>query len=165
MYPLIREILTGDELERSVEIIRAAFETETANLDIAEANCPVYPAYLKLDQFKQMIDDGLTPFGLFVDGVQAGVVAIGRSKSGKHTLKKLAVLPQYRHCGYGRMLVDFVLERVREDGGGTLMIALVAENAVLKRWYEACGFRQTETKRYEHLPFAVTFMEMDIQKG
>ncbi len=40
-----------------------------------------------------------------------------------------------------------------------MSVGLVDENAVLKRWYAALGFRETGKKRFAHLPFTVCFME------
>jgi hypothetical protein len=50
----------------------------------------------------------------------------------------------------------------RAAGGRKLSIGVVDENAVLKRWYAAQGFRETGRKRFPHLPFTVSFMEKGV---
>ncbi len=77
-------------------------------------------------------------------------------------IEKLAVLPEDRHSGFGRMLMDLALDHVRERGGKTISISLIDENRVLKRWYQDYGFVETEVRRFEHPPFAVCFMEKRV---
>lgn len=43
-----------------------------------------------------------------------------------------------------------------------IKIGIVEENTILKEWYEKIGFVHTGTKKFEHLPFTVGFMEIEI---
>ena len=38
----------------------------------------------------------------------------------------------------------------------------IIESSILKDWYTAYGFTHTGTQKFEHLPFAVGFMELDV---
>ena len=43
-----------------------------------------------------------------------------------------------------------------------IKIGIVEENTVLKEWYKTFGFVHTGTRKYEHLPFTVGFMELEL---
>jgi ribosomal protein S18 acetylase RimI-like enzyme len=77
-------------------------------------------------------------------------------------MDKLAVLPEYRHKGYGRRLVEFVLDDVKRHKGERVALGIINESTVLKNWYIGNGFAETGTKKFEHLPFTVCFMEKSL---
>jgi len=77
-------------------------------------------------------------------------------------MEKLAILPEYRHKGFGKKLVDFVFDYVRRENGAKVSIGFINENSVLKGWYKDYGFVETNVKQFEHLPFLVCFMERKI---
>jgi ribosomal protein S18 acetylase RimI-like enzyme len=157
----IKEITDGS-LEKSVEIIQRSFQTVADEMGLTRENCPVYPAFITLEKLEELKTRGAVFFGLFTDGEQTGFVAVEKERDGQYYLKRLAVLPEFRHAGLGRGLIDFVIEHVRNTGSKTLCIAIVNEQAVLKNWYQEMGFRETSVREFEHLPFTVCFMEMDI---
>ena len=76
--------------------------------------------------------------------------------------EKLAVLPQYRHNGYGKKLIAFAKEKAKEMGAAKITIGIIEENARLKNWYASNGFIHTGTREFSHLPFIVGFMEYPI---
>ena len=80
-------------------------------------------------------------------------------------MNDVSILPDYRHFGYGKELLDFCKDKVREFGGNKITIGLIEENTILKEWYIANGFVHTGTKVFEHLPFTVGFMEWEVCKS
>jgi ribosomal protein S18 acetylase RimI-like enzyme len=156
------EEITGGNLENNVEIIRRSFQTIADELGLTRENCSVYPAFTTPEKLKELRTRDAVFFGLFVDGHQAGFVAVEKEKDGKYYMKRLAVLPEYRHGGAGRKLIDFVIDYVKNAGIRTLSIAIVNEQSVLKDWYKDMGFNEISIKEFEHLPFTVCFMEMNI---
>jgi ribosomal protein S18 acetylase RimI-like enzyme len=77
-------------------------------------------------------------------------------------LEHLAVLPRQRRRGLGRALVAYVLTEARCAGLHRVSIGIIAEHVELKAWYHDIGFNEGETKDFAHLPFRVTFMELNI---
>jgi len=157
----IREI-TGEKLDKSVAIIQRAFGTVADEMGYTEALVPVFPAFTTIEKLKELKARGAVFFGLFVDGKQVGFVAVEKENDGKYYMKRLAVPPELRHRGYGRELVNHVIEYVRNKGHQKLHITIVDENPVLKNWYLGMGFKETLVRKFEHLPFNVSFMELDI---
>ncbi len=156
----IREI-TSEELDASAAIIRAAFGTVAKEMGYTEEIVPVFPAFTTLEKLKVLKDRGAVFFGLFLDGKQVGFVA-AENESGKYYIKRLSVLPEYRHGGFGRQMVNHIIEYVKSQGHHKLHLTMVDENPVLKDWYLGMGFRETAVQKFEHLPFMVSFMELEI---
>jgi len=74
-------------------------------------------------------------------------------------LERLAVLPQKRHQGFGKMLVTHVFEEAKSIGCQSVGIGIISKEHQLKKWYGKIGFKEGITRSFEHLPFDVTFME------
>ena len=165
MVTLERSIIeiTHDALDVSVDIIRRAFGTVADEIGITLENCPAFPAFITVEKLEEMRERGGVFFGFFTDGLQVGFVAVEKERDDQYYLKRLAVLPEYRHAGFGRELVDFVIDYVNNQGISRLCIAIVNEQTGLKDWYKKMGFRETSVREFEHLPFSVCFMETEIK--
>jgi ribosomal protein S18 acetylase RimI-like enzyme len=74
----------------------------------------------------------------------------------------LAVLPRYRQKGYGRALVQHGFAEATKRDANRVEIAIIAQQTELKIWYEKFGFTAFRTKTFEHLPFDVTFMFINL---
>ncbi len=77
-------------------------------------------------------------------------------------LERLSILPEFRHQGLGKMLVKQIVDKAIELKIKTIGIGIIAEQEELKKWYESLNFVLTGTKRFEHLPFTVGFMEFSV---
>ena len=65
----------------------------------------------------------------------------------------------------GRALVRHALSRAKDLGVRRVGIGMIAQDTELKDWYKRIGFAEGETKAFSHLPFGVTFMSYDLEKG
>ena len=158
---MIRE-LNGVSLEKSVAIIRSAFGKVADELGITIENVPMFPAFITIERLEEIRARGAVLFGLFSNGSQVGVVAVEKQDTGEYHLRRLAVLPEHWHGGLGRELVDFIIDYVRKLGVKKLYLGMVNEHTVLKNWYQSMGFIEIELKKFEHLPFTVCFMALEI---
>ena len=149
---MIREITGERELRESVRVIRDSFITVATELNLD----------ISLTTLKSMKERGIRVFGLFQDGRQIGFVAIEKADDNLYYMEKLAVLPEYRHRGFGKMLMDFVFEYVRGKNGEKVSIGIINKNSTLKTWYKAYGFVEAGTQRFERLPFVVCSMEKKV---
>ena len=159
---MIREISSEKELKNSVTIIAVSFRTVAVEFNLNKENCPTHPSLVTLKQLNEMKRKGLKLFGLFEDDAQIGFAAVEKKKHKDYSLEKLAVLPEHRHKGYGGKLIEFAEGYVKNSKGEKLSIGIINEHAVLKKWYEAKGFKETAVMKFEHLPFTVCFMEKTI---
>lgn len=161
---LIREIL-DDEIESSARVIRDSYSTVALEFNLTSQNCPTNPAFITQEVLRNLKDKGINMFGLFVYGIQIGFVAIEKADEKKYYMEKLAVEPQHRHQGYGKILVDYVVNYVYSKKGIILSIGIINENDLLKKWYNDYGFKEIGCKKFVHLPFTVCFMEKEIING
>ena len=82
-------------------------------------------------------------------------IAIGKvsfnlssEKSKKGEIKRLAVLPRYRGNGYGRILMEYAEDRLREQRARVIEISIVAQFENLRLYYESLGYSASESKRF-----------------
>jgi diamine N-acetyltransferase len=168
-YPLAVEkdtreirVITNDPLESSVAIIRRAFGTVAEEMGLTEENAPTHPAFITVSRLEETRRKGAIFWGLFADGKQVGFVVVEKEPDGKYWMKRLAVLPEFRHGGSGKVLVDTAINYTRSKGEKKLYIAVAGDRGVLNDWYLAMGFKQTSVHKFDHLPFSVAFMELEI---
>ena len=159
---MIREIANENELENSVRVIADSFQTVAVEFNLTKDNCPTHPSFVTVKQLNEMKRKGLKLCGLFENDVQIGFVAVEKKKHKVFNLEKLAVLPEHRHKVYGGKLIEFAEAYGKNAEGEKLSIGIINEHAVLKKWYETKGFKETSVVKFEQLPFTVCFMEKPL---
>lgn len=148
------------ELDQCLEVIRSSFATVAEDFGFTEENCPGHSSFMKLDRLERDFDFGNPMYAYVADGRFVGFVSV-RPMEESCEMKLLAVLPDCRHGGIGRALVEHAKRITLEAFGKHKMtIGIIEEGALLKAWYEGLGFIHTGTQKFEHLPFTVGFMEM-----
>lgn len=160
MSLMIKQV--NDELDKWVELLRNSFITVADDFGITCENAPTNPAFADTDSLSKMLEKGVILFGAYYDSKRAGFVALENAGNGCWYMERLAVLPEYRHMGIGRRLMDFAFATVKERGGSKISIGIINENKVLKNWYMEYGFTETGTKAFKHLPFEACFMEKSV---
>ena len=155
-------VITEKPLEPSLAVIREAFGTGAKEMGITEQNAPRYTAFITPERLEESRRNSGVFWGLFDGERQVGFVAVEVENDGKYWMKRLAVLPEYRHGGIGRALVEKAIEYARSKGQKKLYIAIVHEQKGLKDWYFGMGFKVTNIEKFPQLPFSVAFMELDI---
>ena len=98
-------------------------------------------------------------FALCSGGRIVGYMSLSKENDNTFELHNLAVLPELRHNGYGKMLLDYAKDKVKLLGGSKIKIGIIEESVVLKDWYIANGFVHTGTKKFDHLPFTSGYLE------
>jgi diamine N-acetyltransferase len=152
-------------LNEALNVIRQSFKTVADQLGFTENNAPTNPAFLTFDRLHQSLLSGTRVFALYHKNKIAGTIALERSRDSNdiYYIERLAVLPDLRHGGFGKTMMDYAFNEVKKLGGKKISIGIINENAVLKQWYRSYGFTEVSVKTFEHLPFSVCFMEMAVQ--
>ena len=157
---MIRQLEESD-LSLAAEVIRKSFATVAAEFGLTEQNCPNHTSFITADKLHNHIEMGWLMFGLYENERLVGYVSLSNKNDGVYELHNLAVLPDNRHKGYGKQLLDFCKVKVNELGGSKITIGIIEEHTVLKNWYAANGFVHIGIKTFANLPFTVGFMEWE----
>lgn len=159
---MIIQFKNKEQLNICLDIIRRSFATVAAEFGLTENNCPSHTAFMTFDKLERQFDDGRPMFLFYQDEIPVGYFSFVKCSDEEWELSNLAVLPEYRHLGIGKTMVDYAVATVKNYGGTKISIGIIEENAKLKDWYLNLGFKHISTRKFEHLPFTVGFMELNI---
>lgn len=159
----IRQLENDEEIKECVNVIREAFSTVAEQYGITRENCPTYAAYRTFSQMKVMKENGVKLFSLFEQNKQVAFACLSENGGKTYTMGLLSTRPEFRHMGYGNMLMDFIFDYVKSIGGDKVLIWLMDENKVLKDWYIKYGFVETGIRKAENIPFTICDMEKCIR--
>ena len=136
--------------------------TWRSDFALTPTNCGKNPAFCTGQRVIDERAKGAVFYVLEDGGHVCGCVAMERPKPEVVYLERLGVLPEHRSKGFGRALVNHVFAEAGAAGAARVEIAVISEDASLKKWYERFGFVQTSTRKFDHLPFVVAFMAREI---
>lgn len=149
---------TVDDIDLLTNLVRTAFRDVAERFRLTPENCPKHPSNCEPDWIRTAMEKGVQYFILEENYTPCGCVALEHAKPGVCYLERLAVLPAYRHRGFGKMLVEHVVCEAARQGISRVEIGIIAEQNDLREWYERLGFVGTGEKTFAHLPFRVAFM-------
>lgn len=158
---MIRPV-TGNELPDCLEVICKSFATVAEEFGLTRENCPGHTSFMKIEKLQSQYDSGCKMFGYYHNDLMVGFFGLSKSSDYDYELQHLAVLPEYRHNGYGKAMLDYAKMKVIDMGGRKIKIGIIDESARLKNWYMANGFKHTGVHKFNHLPFTVGFMECEL---
>lgn len=153
-----------EKLQACANLIRIAFETVAFEYHLTNENCPSHPSFISIEKLTEMYNKGVLMFAWMDENKPVGFVSIEQSDLTKPWwyIEKLAVLPKYRHKSIGEKLIRLAIGEIEQRGGTHISIALIDEQTILKNWYTKLGFKWVASKKFDHLPFRVCFMEFDL---
>ena len=96
------------------------------------------------------------------NGILCGYYNLLMNENGECELGSLAVLPEFRHKGYGKDLLMHAVEQARKAGYTKLNLSIVEENQVLRKWYEKNGAVHLGTQKFDFFPFTCGYMEIRL---
>ena len=149
-------------IPRLASIIRDANQDVADRFNLTLQNAPSHPSNCVDAWVRTSMDKGVRYFLLKAAGRFRGCVALERARPQVFYLERLAVLPPDRRHGYGAALTEHAAQEAAKAGGKRLEIGIIAEHFELKQWYQKRGFKAGATKNFDHLPFGVLFMFLDL---
>ena len=156
--PAIRQV-NKNELDECLKVIHRSFSTVAEQFGLTKENCPKHTSFIPLSFLETQMNWGWYMYALHLDGKIIGYVSLSKEGDKVFELHNLAVLPEFRHKGYGKLLLDFAKEKATSLGGAKIKIGIIEESTILKNWYIQNGFVHIGTKKYDHLPFTSGYME------
>lgn len=161
MKVFISEVKASDLL-RCLDVIRQSFKTVADDFGLTYENCPGHTSFITPDVLDAQMNRGWHMYALYAEEDIIGYMSVSKESDDSYELHNLAVLPEYRHNGFGKLLLDHAKEAVKSLGGNTIKISIIEENTVLKNWYIANGFVHTGTKKFDYLPFTSGYLERKL---
>ncbi len=160
--PIIREINKND-LDECLEVIHQSFKTVAEQFGLTKENCPKHTSFIPIYFLETQMNWGWHMFALCSGDRIIGYMSLSWEDDKTFELHNLAVLPEFRHNGYGKMLLDYAKEKAISLGGSKIKIGIIEESTVLKNWYIQNGFVHIGTKKFDHLPFTSGYLEWIAQ--
>ncbi len=131
MSPKIRACIQED-IGVLVETIRRSFQDIAERFGLTQENAPSHPSNCAAEWIKKDMDRGVTYFIIEKGKLVYGCVAIERANPGVCYLERLAVLPDQRHQGFGKTLVNHMISKAKLLGVHCVNIGIIAEHTELK---------------------------------
>ena len=106
--------LNPSDFSLAAEVIRTSFSTVAKDFGITEQNCPRHTSFITAEEIQKNFDWGWLMYGLHEGNKLVGYISISKSRetSDVYEIHNVAVLPEYRHKGYGKQLLDFCKTKV-----------------------------------------------------
>ena len=160
---MIREV-TREDIPICVSIIRSSFMTVADEFGITNENAQRFTAFAISDNrlYWHMDQERRPMFVAEEDGVLCGYYSLLIQENGECELNNLAVLPQYRHRGIGKQLLEHSFAVAKSMGCHTVNIGIVEENTVLRKWYEQNGAIHIGTKKFDFFPFTCGYLKREL---
>lgn len=98
------------------------------------------------------------------DGIGVGCVALVPMGNGVFELSKMAVSPELRGFGIGRLILKHAIHQARQLGAGSLFLGSNTRLASAVTLYESAGFQHLPEERTPLLGYsrANVFMELNL---
>ena len=159
---MIIPITATESLPAYLEVIHRSFKTVADEFGLTPENCPKHTSFMPIYFLTTQMEWGWHMFGMVQDGNAIGYMSLSKEGDSVYELHNLAVLPEFRHQGFGKAMLDHAKETVLQLGGSTIKIGIIEESTILKDWYIANGFVHTGTKKFDHLPFTSGYLECHL---
>ncbi len=160
---MIREVKRED-IPACADLIRISFMTVADEYGITKENAPGFTAFAVSDDrlYRHMDIEHRPMFVAEEGGVICGYCSLLIRENGECELSNLAVLPQYRHRGIGRRLLEHSCAAAKNLGCRTMNIGIVEENTVLRKWYEQNGAVHIGTRKFDFFPFTCGYLKREL---
>lgn len=121
-------------------ILNKAFMTVALEFNFTKENAPRFGAFITPDRIEYQLHNGLTMYGYTVNDQLAGCAGFSFYKDQIYLIERLATLPEYRHLGIGRKLMNFTEHKIAECNGTIAEVHVVDINLRLINWYKRLGY-------------------------
>jgi ribosomal protein S18 acetylase RimI-like enzyme len=155
---------SSDEAELLASLNRDAFRDVAERFGLTPENCPQQAAFCTAETVLSDMAEGMTYYVLEYDDLPCGCVALGNRIPRVLYMKRLAVLPEHRRRGFGRMLVEWVIAEACRLGKARVEFGVFAHNTQLVRWYESLGFATRDICQTEEFPLPIAFMYAEVSQ-
>ena len=134
-------------------ILNKAFITVAIQFNYTKENAPKFPAFIEPNIIENGLNNGLKMYGYYLDNQIIGCVGYSFYKDHMYFIERLATLPEYRHKGIGKILMEYIENKIKENNGKIIEIHVVDENKRLIEWYKKLNYKEIRVDEIKTLPF------------
>ena len=113
---MIIQITKKEDLPKCLEVIHRSFKTVADEFGLTKENCPKHTSFIPIYFLTTQMDWGWHMFCLYHEKEIVGYMSLSKEGDTTYELHNLAVLPEYRHNGLGKELLDHAKETVIPKG-------------------------------------------------
>lgn len=155
--------LDQSKLTECLDILHKGYEPTAIQFKLTNDNCPYRGrADLPLAVLVEEFLSGIEIYGYYEAD---NIVALISIYTEKNTIKinDIVVLPEFWNKGIGTALLEFIKEKAAKQNISKIMLGMIDDNTVLKKWYEKNGFINIGYKKFPNAPFTVGYMEWNLK--
>jgi ribosomal protein S18 acetylase RimI-like enzyme len=123
-------------------ILNRAFLTVALSFNFTKESVPRFPAFINSEVIEKQLNSGLKMYGYKINDQIVGCIGYSFYKDKVYFIERLATLPEYRHLGIGKKLMEYIEKKIKENGGKTAEIHVVDINVILVEWYKKMDYKQ-----------------------
>lgn len=160
---MIKEV-QQNELSECVKVIRESFKTVADEMGFTAENAPRFTAFATTEERLNWHLNGelRRMYAFCKDNLIVGYYSLLLQDNNECELNNVCVLPEYRHKGIGKVLLNHAFQIAEETGCKKMNIGIVEENVVLRKWYEVYGFVHIGTQKFDFFPFTCGYMVKEL---
>ena len=148
------------------DILNKSFMTVAIQFNFTKETVERFPAFMESVVIDNQFKNGLKMYGYNINNKIVSCAGYSFYKDKVYLIERLGTLPEYRHKGIGRKLMEFIENIIRKNGGEIAEIHVVDINKILIKWYINMNYKQIRTdKLYDgerKLPFNSCVMNKEL---
>ena len=147
-------------------ILNKAFMTVAKDFNFTKETVERFPAFMKSDVIENQFKNGLKMYGYNINDKIVSCGGYSFYKDQIYIIERLGTLPEYRHNGIGKKVMEFIENKIKENSGKIVEIHVVDINEILVNWYKDMNYKHIRTdKLYDgerKLPFNSCVMNKEL---
>lgn len=153
-----------DDIPTLVAIIGIAFRKVADRLGLPLQEGSKHASNITDSWIVTDMDKGVRYFILQADGLPVGAVTVGHARPDVSFIGRLAVLPDYQGRGLGNKLLTYAIGKAAETRPRYISVGVISDEQHLVDWYRRMGFVVNRRVMFEHFPFEVTMMRLELKE-
>lgn len=109
---IINRIHDIKQLKICLDIIHKSFKTVAQDFNLTKENCPGHTSFMTIDKLENQFKENKPMFLYTKENEFVGYFSLGKNNEKSYELDNLAVLPDYRHFGNGKEMVNYAITYV-----------------------------------------------------
>jgi ribosomal protein S18 acetylase RimI-like enzyme len=155
-------ISESNNIKAITDILHKSFITVANEFGYSIEIVPSFPAFIKENTIEDEMKKGLKMFVYKLRNKEIGCIGYVKETDELYKIKRLAVLPEYRHKGLGKKLLKNMETIIKNFDGKIIETHIVNNNTILKAWYLRNGYKEKNIEYINSLLFKVCILQKII---